>query len=187
MSLSPSECERYDRQMLMTDWGVEGQRKLKGATVVVAGLGGLGCPGSLYLAAAGIGRILLIDKEKYQLSDLNRQILCGSQDLGQFKAKVAKTKLEALNSEITVNAKIAEIRESNVSDLMKGADIVIDGMDNWRSRFIINEQCVVQGTPLFMPESQSFMGRSSASYPGRGHVSDAYFPRHPQKARKFPC
>jgi len=97
ITLSKSELERYSRQMLIYGWGKEGQKKLKSAKVVVTGAGGLGCPASLYLVATGIGKLVIIDKEKFELSNLNRQILGWQKDIGRFKAEAAAEKLKALN------------------------------------------------------------------------------------------
>jgi molybdopterin/thiamine biosynthesis adenylyltransferase len=186
MSLSPSELERYNRQMLISGWGLEGQRKLKASKVAVAGLGGLGCPSSLYLAAAGIGKIILIDKEKFKLSDSNRQIHCWQIDLGRFKAEVAKEKLEALNPEIEVETRIAEITEDSVSDVMEDVDVVIDGMDNWRTRFIVNEYCITQDIPFVHAGVSALHGQMITIVPGKGPCLRCIFPKDPPEVERVP-
>lgn len=186
MSLSPSELERYNRQIMISGWGLEGQKKLKASKVVVAGLGGLGCPSSLYLAAAGIGRIILVDKDRYQLSDLNRQVLCWQRDIGRPKAEVAKEKLVALNPEIKVEAAVAEITRDSVFELVGDADIVVDGMDNWRTRLIINDYCVTQKTPFIHAGVSSLHGQIITVIPGKGPCLRCIFPKPPSQAETFP-
>ena len=186
MSLSPSELERYNRQMLISGFGLEGQRRLKASKVVVAGIGGLGCLSSLYLAAAGVGKIILVDKKKFKLSDLNRQILCWHRDLGRFKAEVAKEKLEALNPEIEVEALVTEITEDNVQNIIKDADVVIDGMDNWRTRFIINRCCVSQRIPFIHAGVSALHGQMITILPSEGPCLRCVFPRDPAEVERVP-
>ena len=186
MSLLSSELERYDRQMLISGWGLEGQRKLKASKAAVLGIGGLGCLSSLYLAAAGVGKIILIDKDGFKLSDLNRQILCWQKDLGLPKAEVAKKKLEALNSEIAVEALVAEITNDSVHDLIKDADIIVDGLDNWRTRFIVNSYCVAQGIPFIHAGVAGLQGQMSTIIPGKGPCLRCIFPKDPPEVERFP-
>ncbi len=186
MILSESELERYDRQMLISSWGLEGQRKLKASKVVVAGIGGLGCPSSLYLAAAGIGKIILADRDTFKLSDLNRQILCCQRDLGRFKAEVAKEKLEALNPEIEVEAIIAEITKDSILNIAGDADIVVDGMDNWRTRFLINEYCVRNEIPFIHAGVSSLHGQMITIIPSKGPCLRCIFRKTPSEIKKFP-
>ena len=112
--MSKSERERYDRQMLLPGWGAEGQERLKSAKVVVAGAGGLGCPAAVYLAAAGVGDLVVLDKDVFELSNLNRQILGWQRDVGRPKADTAAEKLRALNPEIVVKSLFVEITEENI-------------------------------------------------------------------------
>lgn len=186
MSILPPQLERYDRQMLISGLGLEGQRKLKASKIVVAGLGGLGCPASLYLAAAGVGKITLVDKGKFKLSDLNRQILCWQRDIGRSKAEVAKEKLKALNPEIKVESRVAEVNKDNVLDLMGDADVVIDGMDNWRTRFIINEHCVTQGIPFIHAGVSALHGQMITIIPGKGPCLRCIFPNSPVEVERVP-
>ncbi|MDH5461446.1 MAG: HesA/MoeB/ThiF family protein [Candidatus Bathyarchaeota archaeon] len=186
MSLSALELERYNRQLLISGWGAEGQRKLKASKVVVAGIGGLGCPSSLYLAAAGIGKIVLVDVDKFKLSDLNRQIHCWSRDLGRFKAEVASEKLMALNPEIEVEAAVAEITKNSVRDIIEDANIVVDGMDNWRTRFIINEYCVRQGIPFIHAGVSGLHGQLLTIIPAEGPCLRCVLPKDPPEVERFP-
>ena len=186
MSLSPSELERYDRQMLIPGLGLEGQIKLKSTKVAVAGIGGLGCPTSLCLAAAGIGKIILIDKGKFKLGNLNRQILGWQKDIGKFKAEVAKEKLEASNPEIEVEAVVAEITGENAHNLMGDVDMVVDGQDNWKTRFVINEYCVTHNIPFIHAGVSALHGQVTTIVPGNGPCLRCIFPKDPPEVERVP-
>ena len=172
--------------MLISGLGLEGQRKLRASKVVVAGIGGLGCLSSLYLAAAGFGKIILVDKGKFKLSDLNRQILCWQRDIGRFKADVAKEKLVALTPEIQVEALVAEITKDGVHDVIRDADVVVDGLDNWRTRFVINECCVMQGIPFVHAGVSALHGQMITIVPGKGPCLRCIFPKDPREVESVP-
>jgi len=186
MSLSPSELERYGRQIQISGWGMEGQEKLKAAKVAVIGIGGLGCPTSIYLTAVGVGKIILIDNEKFELNNLNRQILCLQRDIGKSKAKVAKEKLEALNSEIEVEAVVAEITRDNVHNLIGDVDVIVDGQDNWKTRFIMNEYCVTRGIPFVHAGVSAMHGQMTTIVPGKGPCLRCIFPKDPPEVEEIP-
>lgn len=186
MDLSQTELERYSRQMLIAGWGIEGQRKLKASKVAVVGIGGLGCLSSLYLAAAGVGRIILIDRDKTSLSDLNRQVLYSHKDLGHFKADVARKKLQVLNSEIVVEALIQEVTEANIPGILGDADLVLDGLDNWSTRFMVNDHCVRRGIPFIHAGVSEFYGQLITIAPGRGPCLRCIFPKEPAEVGVVP-
>jgi len=186
MTLTPSELERYERQMLISGWGLDGQKRLKAAKVAVAGIGGLGCPASIYLTAVGIGRIILIDKEKFELNNLNRQVLGWQNDIGKFKAEAAKEKLEALNSEIEIEAVVAEISKENARNAIGDVDVVVDGQDNWKTRFIINEYCVTNKIPFIHAGVSSLHGQMTTILPGKGPCLRCIFPKEPPEVKKIP-
>jgi molybdopterin/thiamine biosynthesis adenylyltransferase len=186
MDISPSELNRYDRQILISELGLEGQRKLKKSKIVVVGVGGLGCTASLFLAAAGVGKIILVDKGKFKRSDLNRQILCWGENLGQFKSQVAKAKLKSLNSEIEVEALVAEITSNSVARIIEDANVVVDGLDNWKTRFIINKYCVTQGTPFIHAGVSALHGQMITILPGKGPCLRCIFPKTPSEAKRIP-
>lgn len=125
------ESERYSRQIVIRDFGNVGQQKLKSARVVVAGLGGLGSSALIYLAAAGIGHLIIIDTQRVELSNLNRQVLHWSSDVGLPKVKSASKKIKAINQETNVESVHKRITSKNVNQFIKRADVVIDGMDNY--------------------------------------------------------
>jgi len=186
MTLTPSELERYERQMLIPGWGLDGQKKLKAAKVAVAGIGGLGCPASIYLTAVGIGKIILIDKEKFELNNLNRQVLGWQNDIGKFKTNAAKEKLEELNSEIEIEAVVAEISKENARNVIGDVDVVVDGQDNWKTRFIINEYCVTNKIPFIHAGVSSLHGQMTTILPGKGPCLRCIFPKEPPEVEKIP-
>lgn len=146
--LTKNDLIRYSRQILYTGLGEEGQKKLKKSHVVVAGLGGLGTPACIYLVCAGIGHITLVDSDRVELSDLNRQILYCEEDIGEKKPFSAAQKLAKLNSSVDITALFRRITEDNVKDIVKGSHVVIDALDNLETRFMLNKACVVEGIPL---------------------------------------
>ncbi len=162
--LTEPELTRYQRQMIITGWGEEGQQKLNRAKVLVAGAGGLGSAILTYLAAAGVGQIRVIDSDRVELSNLNRQTLYTSQDIGLEKVAAAKQKLEAFNPNIRVEAIHEEITEGNVFDLVADYPIV-DAMDNLTTRYLLNKVAVRRNLPLFHGAVHGFEGRATTIIP----------------------
>ncbi len=185
-ALSRSELERYDRQMLIPSWGLDGQKRLKSAKVVVTGAGGLGCPASLYLAAAGVGELVVIDREEFELSNLNRQILGWDNDIGRPKVEAVAEKLRALNPEVEVKPLLVEITEENIHELVQNASVVVDAMDNWRTRFIINKGCVEGGIPLVHAGISGLYGQIMTIIPGKGPCLRCLIPETPREVPRFP-
>jgi len=185
-SLTKDELERYDRQMRINKWGKEGQIKLKSSKVVVAGIGGLGCPVSLYLTAAGFGTIRLIDQEKIELSNLNRQVLHWESDIGNYKVDSALKKLKNLNSSVKLEAIKTKITEDNVNELIKGFDIVIDGMDNFKTRFILNKACVEERIPFIHGAVYGLEGYITTIIPYSTPCLSCIYPTIPPEMEKFP-
>jgi adenylyltransferase/sulfurtransferase len=147
-TLSDGDRKRYHRQMLIGGWGDEGQRRLKSARVFVAGAGGLGSPVSMYLAVAGVGHIRLCDFDSPELSNLNRQILHNDSRIGVNKAVSGKMTLEQLNPSIEIEAITARIDENTVDELVGECDIIADCMDNFPTRYILNECAIRKGIPF---------------------------------------
>jgi len=185
-SLKDEELERYDRQMRILGFGIDGQRKLKSTKVLVAGLGGLGCPASMYLAAAGVGKLVLVDREKVELSNLNRQILHWSSDVGRPKVNAVAEKLVRLNPNVEVEALALEINEDNVKDLVKKVDVVVDGMDNYKTRFLINEACVTYGKPFVHAAVYGLEGQLFTVLPGKGPCLRCIIPSDPPEQDAVP-
>lgn len=186
MSLNFRELERYDRQIRIDGFGKDGQKKLKSAKVVVAGVGGLGCLASIYLAVAGVGELILVDKEKIELNNLNRQVLYWDEDIGRAKVEVATEKLRRLNPSINVYGKMVEITEDNVFELIKGVNVVVDGMDNYKTRFIINKACVKEGVAFVHGAVQGLIGQTMTIVPKQGPCLQCFFQHELPSPRPFP-
>lgn len=142
------ERERYARHILLKEIGGPGQQRLKRATAAIVGLGGLGGPAALYLAAAGVGRLRLIDDDTVTLSNLQRQVLYRTADVGAAKAEAAAAALAALNPTLVVEPVRERLTEANAAALLAGADVALDGSDAFATRFVVNEACVALGVTL---------------------------------------
>lgn len=186
MLLSLEELERYDRQIRVFNFGIEGQRKLKSSTVLVAGLGGLGCPASMYLAASGIGRLILVDKERVELSNLNRQILHWSSDVGRLKVESVAEKIVQLNPNVNIEPLTLEINEDNVEDLVERVDVVVDGMDNYKTRFLLNDACISQGKPFVHAAVHGLEGQLLTVLPSKGPCLRCVIPSEPPQETPVP-
>ncbi len=148
MRLTPDQIERYSRQIMIPDVGGAGQIRLREASVLVVGAGGLGSPAAFYLAGAGIGRLGIVDGDAVDLSNLQRQILHTTADQGQRKVESARSRLRELNAEVEVEVHDTRLAEENAADLMKPYDFVIDGSDNFDTKFLVNDVAVSMGKPF---------------------------------------
>jgi molybdopterin/thiamine biosynthesis adenylyltransferase len=164
--LTKDELKRYDRQIIMRGFGEEGQEKLKQAKVIVAGSGGLGSPSSIYLAAAGVGTIRIIDRDQVELSNLNRQILHWDKDIGRNKVDSAAEKLSQLNSNVKIEAIEETINEDNVSKLVAGFDLIVDAMDNLPIRYLLNKVAIDNRIPFIHGAVYGLEGRAMTIIPG---------------------
>ncbi len=158
-----NSSERYSRQI--ETLGEGGQKKLRNSTVTIVGLGGLGSPVSAYLAVAGIGHLRIVDHDRVRVPDLNRQILYGDRDVGKMKSTAAEKGLRELNEEINVEQYNEKVSEKNVSDLIDGSEVVIDCLDNWESRFILNRACVEMRIPLVHGAVENMNGQLTTIVP----------------------
>jgi len=186
LELTKDEIERYDRQLMIRGWGIKGQKRLKTSRVAVVGVGGLGSPAAIYLAVAGVGELVLIDKDVVELSNLNRQILHWDQDVGLLKVESAKKKIQKLNKNVKVETIKEEINRINIIGFIKGMDVVIDALDNFRTRYILNEACVKLNIPLVHAGVYGFTGQLTTILPKRGPCLQCIFPRPPREIEKFP-
>ncbi|MGN6180559.1 MAG: molybdopterin-synthase adenylyltransferase MoeB [Mucilaginibacter sp.] len=159
--LEKDEIKRYQRQIILPELGMEGQQKLKQAKVLMVGAGGLGCPVLQYLVAGGVGTIGIIDNDIVDLSNLHRQILYTVNDIGLNKAIVAKQKLELLNPLVSVEAYPVRLTEDNIHDIFELYDIIIDGSDNFPTRYLVNDACVRLNKPLIFGSIFKFEGQVS--------------------------
>ena len=148
MEFSDAEVERYARHLVLREVGGPGQQRLKAAHVLIVGAGGLGAPASLYLAAAGVGQITLVDPDAADLSNLQRQVIYRPSDLGAPKVEAAAAQLSALNPHVQINPVRLALDSANAGDLVASADLVLDGTDDFATRFAVNAACVAHGKPL---------------------------------------
>jgi molybdopterin/thiamine biosynthesis adenylyltransferase len=184
MSLSPEELARYDRQLSVI--GVEGQEKLKKARVLIVGVGGLGSIVSLYLVAAGVGELVLLDEGVVELSNLNRQILYDTSDVGKPKVTVASEKLRRLNPWVSIKPIQARTSEELLDKLVGEVDLVIDALDNWESRLVLNKVCVKHNKPLIHAGVQGFYGQLMVVVPRVTPCLQCIVPRSPLTPSKIP-
>jgi len=158
--------DRYDRQIRIAGWGRRGQRRLSRASLLVAGAGGLGSCSAILLASAGVGRLRIVDRDVVELTNLNRQVLHWEKDVGHPKAESARAKLVAINSSIRTEALQAEIDEGTVDGLLRGMDGIIDGLDNFETRYLLNREAVERGIPFFHGSVYALEGRATTVLPG---------------------
>jgi len=166
--LSEDERKRYDRQIMIKEIGEQGQERLKQARVLVAGAGGLGSPICTYLAAAGVGVIRVVDHDHVDLSNLNRQVLHWSGDVGRSKVDSAGEKLGLLNPDVTLEALAETICEENVDRLLSDVDLIVDAMDNLPTRYLLNRAAIEGNIPFFHGGVYGFEGRAMTIVPGKG-------------------
>ncbi|MBR4401564.1 MAG: HesA/MoeB/ThiF family protein [Synergistes sp.] len=179
MKLSKEQIRRYQRQVVIKDIGSDGQKKLLSSSVLVIGAGGLGCPSSVYLAAAGVGTIGIVDGDKVELSNLQRQILHRTEDIGRPKADSAREALLALNPEIKVNVCEEDATEENILSLIEGYDFVIDATDSFTSKFLISDACVIAGKPFSYGGIFRYFGQTMTYLPGKGPCCRCVFREPP--------
>lgn len=159
--IDPQERKRYSRQIIMPEMGLIGQEKLKGAKVLVVGAGGLGCPVLQYLVAAGVGTIGVIDDDVVDITNLHRQILYSAEDIGRYKAPLAVEKLSKLNPFVNLSAITLRLSQENAFQIIGDYDLVIDGSDNFPTRYLANDVCVEVGKPLIFGSILRFEGQVS--------------------------
>lgn len=173
--LSKEELARYSRHIIIPEFGLEGQKKLKAAKVLVIGTGGLGSPSLLYLAAAGVGTIGIIDFDVVDDSNLQRQVLFTVNDIGKPKVLAAKARIEALNPHINVIAYNERLTSENALEIFKGYDVVADGTDNFPTRYLVNDACVMTGIPNIYASIYRFDGQVSVfNYKNGPNYRDLY-------------
>jgi molybdopterin/thiamine biosynthesis adenylyltransferase len=158
--LTDNEQKRYDRQIMIEEIGEKGQEKLKNARVFIAGAGGLGSPIAIYLTAAGVGNIRIVDRDSVELSNLNRQVLHWDEDIGRNKVDSASTKLNKLNPSIRVEGICEIVDENNIFELSDGFDLIVDAMDNLPTRYILNKAAIEKNIPFFHGAVSGLEGRA---------------------------
>lgn len=163
----------------MPEVGLEGQAKLKKAKVLIVGAGGLGSPAALYLAAAGVGNLGIADHDKIELSNLHRQIMHATMDVGRKKTESAKESITSLNPETKVNIYADRLSFRNALKILRGYNIIIDGSDNFLTRYAVNDVCISMGKPCIYGSVAGFEGQVSVFYPGKGPCYACLLPKPP--------
>lgn len=187
MNLTAQDTHRYSRHLLLDKVGEIGQLKLKQAKVLVIGAGGLGCPVLQYLGAAGVGKIGIIDFDVIDESNLQRQILFSVEDIGKSKSEIAKLKLEAQNPLIDIVAYNFELTNSNAIELFEQYDIIVDGTDNFSTRYMVNDGCVLANKPLVYGAIHKFEGQVSVFNYQNGPTYRCLFPNPPELGSMPSC
>ncbi len=179
--LTDYDKTRYDRQMLIDGWGEEGQARLKASSVFIAGAGGLGSPVSIYLAVAGVGEIRICDADRIELSNLNRQILHPDARIGELKSASAVRTLTELNPTLKIVTYSDYLDEHNAGDLIGTPDIVVDCLDNFDTRYVLNTYCIKQNIPLVHGAIWGMMGQVTFVHPPETPCLKCIFPEPPPK------
>ena len=179
--LTPSEKIRYLKHLQLPEVNEPGQLRLKAASALIIGTGGLGSPVALYLAAAGVGRIGLLDGDRVELSNLQRQVLHSTKTIGELKVNSAASILRNLNPEIQIDEHPYRLLDSNASDLIAGYDVIVDGTDNLPTRVLMNRICVEQQKPMVHGAVYRFEGQVSVFDASRGPCYQCLYPRLPDE------
>jgi len=174
--LSENDKQRYSKQIILPEIGEAGQERLSSASVLVIGAGGLGCPVLQYLAAAGIGKIGVVDFDTVDISNLQRQVLYTEKDLNQSKSETAKNKIQEINSVIEVVSLNVKITSENILSVIQPYDIVVDGTDNYETKYLINDACVILDKPLVFGSIYKYQGQLSVFNHHDGPTYRCVFP-----------
>ncbi|CUS02938.2 putative adenylyltransferase/sulfurtransferase MoeZ [Includes: Sulfur carrier protein CysO adenylyltransferase; Sulfur carrier protein CysO sulfurtransferase] [Candidatus Promineifilum breve] len=179
VTLSHQEIKRYSRHLIMPEVGMNGQKRLKAASVLLIGAGGLGSPLAMYLAAAGVGRIGLVDYDTVDFSNLHRQIIHGTKDVGRLKLESAKDRILDINPHVQVDTYEVPLTSANALALFAPYDVIIDGTDNFPTRYLTNDACVLLGKPNVYGSIFRFEGQASVFYAAEGPCYRCLFPEPP--------
>lgn len=181
MAMTDEQIERYSRHIILKEVGAKGQRKLLNAKVLIIGAGGLGAPAAMYLAAAGVGHIGIVDADEVDLSNLQRQVIHTTQDLGKAKVKSARETMVAINPDVEVTTYRMFVDASNIRELIRDYDFIIDGTDNFPAKFLINDACVIEKKPFSHAGIIRFQGQLMTYVPGQGPCYRCVFRDPPPK------
>lgn len=181
MAFSNEQLERYSRHIILKEIGVKGQKKLLNAKVLIIGAGGLGAPAAMYLAAAGVGTIGIVDADEVDLSNLQRQIIHSTEDVGKPKVESAKETMNKMNPDVTVNTYHEFVSSENILELIRDYDFIIDGTDNFPAKFLINDACVMAKKPFSHAGIIRFKGQLMTYVPGEGPCYRCVFKNPPPK------
>ncbi len=181
MEFSKEQLERYSRHINLKEVGEEGQKKLLNSKVLIIGAGGLGSPVAMYLSASGVGTIGIADNDEVDLSNLQRQIIHSTADLGRAKVISAKESMENINPDITVNTYHTLVTKENIMELIENYDFIMDCSDNFETKFLINDACVIAGKPFSHAGIIRFQGQLMTYVPGKGACYRCVFKNPPEK------
>ncbi len=181
MAFTNEQLERYSRHIILKEIGVKGQKKLLNAKVLIIGAGGLGAPAALYLAAAGVGTIGIVDADVVDLSNLQRQVIHSTADIGKKKVESAAESMRAINPDVNVKTYHQFVTGKNIMDLISEYDFILDGTDNFPAKFLINDACVMAGKPLSHAGIIRFKGQLTTIIPGEGPCYRCIFKNPPPK------
>lgn len=181
MALTNEQIERYSRHIILKEVGAKGQKKLLNARVLIIGAGGLGAPAALYLAAAGVGTIGIADADDVDLSNLQRQVIHTTADIGKPKVQSAKETMQAINPDVNVITYHEFITSENILDIIKDYDFILDGTDNFPAKFLINDACVMAKKPFSHAGIIRFKGQLMTYVPGQGPCYRCVFKDPPPK------
>ncbi|NWF92898.1 MAG: HesA/MoeB/ThiF family protein [Syntrophaceae bacterium] len=179
MRLDGEKIERYSRQILLPEVGGKGQEKLLTAKVLIVGVGGLGSPVACYLARAGVGTLGIVDSDTVELSNLHRQMIYSSDDIGKKKAVAAQNRLQRVNPDVKVVPYVLRLTSENIMELIKNYDIVVDGTDNFPTRYLVNDACVLAKKTLVFGAFFRYEGQAMVIKPGEGPCLRCMFPSPP--------
>src|SRR3989338_554225 len=177
--LTKDEILRYSRHLIMPEVGIDGQEKLKDAGILLIGAGGLGSPLGLYLAAAGVGRLGIVDFDTVDFTNLQRQIIHRTEDVGRLKVESSKERINQINPDVQVTTYNTRLTRENILDILKDYDLVIDGTDNFQTRYLVNDACVFQKKPNVYGSIFRFEGQATVFYPFKGPCYRCLFPEPP--------
>ncbi len=179
VSLSKEQIERYSRHVILPDVGGKGQKKLLSSRVLLLGMGGLGSPAALYLAAAGVGTLGLVDFDTVELSNLQRQVIHTTDDLGKTKVQSARETINAINPDVSVEEYEQRLSVENVKEIISDYDLIVDGTDNFPTRFLLNDACVMERKPIVYGAIFRFEGQVSVFASDRGPCYRCLVPEMP--------
>jgi thiazole biosynthesis adenylyltransferase ThiF len=181
MAMTDEQIERYSRHIILKEVGAKGQRKILNAKVLIIGAGGLGAPAAMYLAAAGVGTIGIVDADEVDLSNLQRQIIHSTADIGKAKVKSAEETIHAMNPDVQVKTYHMFVDSTNIRELIRDYDFIIDGTDNFPAKFLINDACVLEKKPFSHAGIIRFKGQLLTYIPGEGPCYRCVFKNPPPK------
>jgi sulfur-carrier protein adenylyltransferase/sulfurtransferase len=185
--LTAAELSRYARQLILPDVGIRGQERLRAARIAIVGAGGLGSPVALYLAGAGIGQIGIIDDDALEISNLHRQVIHGTSDIGRLKAESAADAVRRLNPHVEVHTHTERLTPSRAEGLLAAYDVVVDGSDNYPTRYAVNDACATSGTPWVYGSVERFAGQVSVFGTHDGPCYRCLFPDAPAPGTTSSC